>query len=359
VELFTAANLDDRRLTPRRYVDNPVARRSLSARLAAFQPRIVHLHNYYHHLSPGILAELEAYKRRRPVRVVMTAHDCHLICPDSGGTWFPAHSADRRPIDVDRLGRWWYLLSRSWDRRGLGHSCLKLVQHLWNYRLRDRRRVLDLVICPSRFLEGLCTRAGLPTTFLANPAPCKGRRTPRQAGPLRLVFAGRLEPEKGVNQLLETLPASFAGSFTIIGDGQDAEHCRATCRRRRLEKLVTFLGRLPRGRVLDIVAQAHVLVLPSLFLENNPMSVLEALALGTNVLVSDRGGAREVVEAAGVGYIFTPGDAVSLAERLTEITAAHRAGCLNRFDVGPFLEQRSESAYLRGLLGVYEGRSAA
>jgi glycosyltransferase involved in cell wall biosynthesis len=359
VDIFTAADLDDRRLTPRRYVDNPVARRSLATRLASFQPDIVHLHNYYHQLSPGILAELAAYKRGRAAQVVMTAHDCHLICPDSGGTWYPAGSGSRRPIDGQRLGRWSYLLSRSWDRRGLGHSCLKLAQHLWNYRVRDRRQVLDLVICPSRFLEGLCARAGLPTTFLANPAPAWPRLQRDRSGSLRLAFAGRLEPEKGVREFLEILPPGFAGTFTIVGDGQEAQPCRATCRRRGLERVVWFLGRLSRGRVQEILAQAHILVLPSLFLENNPMSLLEALAVGTNLLVSDRGGTRELIEATGVGYVFSPGDARSLAARLEEIARAHKEGSLNRFDASRFLEQRSEQAYLRGLLEVYEGRAAA
>jgi glycosyltransferase involved in cell wall biosynthesis len=359
VDVFTAADLADRRLTPRRYVDNPVARRGLAARLAKFRPEIIHLHNYYHHLSPGILAELEAYKVQRQARVVMTAHDFHLVCPDSGGTWYPGPSEPRRPIDTDRLWQWSYLLSRLWDRRGWGHSFLKLAQHLWNYRLRDRRHVLDQVICPSRFLEALCYQAGLPATFLANPAPALARLAHNRTGPLRLVFAGRLEPEKGVREFLDILPRSFAGSVLIVGEGRDAQRCRAICSRRRLEHVVTFLGRQTRGRVLEILAQAHVLILPSLFLENNPMSVLEALAVNANVLVSDRGAAREVVEATGVGYVFTPGNPRSLGRCLQEISEAHRNGTLNRFDVTRFLDQRSEQSYLQGLLGVYEGRAAA
>src|SRR5207253_3285398 len=75
VDTFTSTDLASPRRTPLRYVDNPLARRALAAKLRAFRPDIVHLHNYYHVLSPGILVALERYKKRNPLRVVMTAHD--------------------------------------------------------------------------------------------------------------------------------------------------------------------------------------------------------------------------------------------------------------------------------------------
>jgi glycosyltransferase involved in cell wall biosynthesis len=362
VEVFTSADLPNRRLTPRRYIANPIARRALAKRLADFRPDIVHLHNFYHRLSPGILAEVEAYKHnasgltpRRSVRVVMTAHDCHLVCPAAGGTWFRGWSVLRHPVAAERLRHWSYLLSRRWDHRSLGHSLLKLAQHIWNYRLKNRQGVLDMVICPSPFLQRLCAAAGQAAAVLPNPSPRAPRGPAERPGPLRLVFVGRLEPEKGVYDFLRILPANFPGTLTLIGDGSDADRCRAVCRRRGLEGNVFFLGRLPHARVLELLGRFHVLVLPSLFLESYGVCVVEALSAGTNVLVTDRGAPRDLVESSGVGHVFTPGDAASLAEQLTRIVQSHQAGTLNRFDVSAFLEARSEQAYLRGLLALYTG----
>jgi len=358
VDIFTSQDLPDRRLTPLRYVDNHIARRELAVRLTSFQPDVVHLHNYYHLLSPGILAELETYRQRRPVRIVMTAHDCHLVCPDAGGTWYRRHTM-RQPVDARRLRRWSYLFSRSWDQRGAGHSFMKLAQHMWNYRLRGRRRVLDVVICPSRFLADLCRTAGQAAVHIPNPAPrlaCPARSRPQK---LALVFVGRLAPEKGVCEFLEILPAAFDGTFTIIGDGSDTERCRATCRSRGLDSAVRFLGRLPHAQVLEQMGLFHVLVLPSLVLESYGACVIEALSAGTNVLVSDRGAPKEIVQISGIGHVFTPGDAVSLGKALAEIACQHRAGTLNDFDASAFLAQCSEQSYLEKLLAVYELRAAA
>jgi len=359
VETFTAVDLDDRRLTARRYVNNPVSRRELARRLESFWPDIVHLHNFYHLLSPGILSALADYKRRFAVRVVMTAHDYHLVCPNSGGTWFTVHSQRRQPVDPRRLRRWPYLLFRKWDHRGLHYSLLKLIQHIWHYRLGDRRNVIDVVISPSRFLQALFGQLGQNAIHLPPPAPPPYPRRQRPPDPLRLVFVGRVEPEKGLREFLELLPASFEGVFTIVGDGADMVRCRETLGRRGLEKRVTFLGRRPHNEVFDLIAQAHVLVLPSLVLESYAITVVEALAVGTNVLVSDRGAAIEIVQASGVGYLFRPGNADSLARQLERIVQCHREGNLNTFDVSEFLEQRGEPAYLRTLLHVYESKVAA
>lgn len=354
VELFTAQDLGKTRRTPWRYVDNRVARQALARRLEECQPAVVHLHNFYHCLSPGILATLAAYRRRRPVRVLMTAHDCHLFCPDAGGTWFPGwRGVQRQPVSATHLRHWSYLFSRRWDRRGPVHSFLKLAQHIWNYRWQQRRQVLDVVICPSPFLARWCAPWVRAAVVLPNPVAAVPRGPRQRPGSLRLVFVGRLEPEKGLAEFLEIFPADFPATLTVLGEGTALDRCRRVCQRRGLVDRVHFLGRLEHRRVLELLGHFHVLVLPSLFLESYGMCVVEALAAGTNVLVSDRGALSELVAASGVGYVFTPGKAESLAAQLERIRQSHAAGTLNAFEVSAFLAERSEAAYLRGLLRLY------
>ncbi|MBO0698515.1 MAG: glycosyltransferase family 4 protein [Zavarzinella sp.] len=354
---FTQADLADPKLTARRYLENRVARRALRRVLGEFRPGVIHLHNYYHVLSPGILAELDRYKRAAEARVVMYAHDFHLVCPNSGAMWFRRGAL--RLADFDRVRSWRYLLGRRWDHRGRAYSILKLLQHLWHYRLGgDRRRAIDLVICPSRFMQAAMHRSGRPTTHLPYPnPPFESRPATRPAG-LTLIFAGRIEPEKGLVQFLQIMPADFAGRFVVVGGGTDRAAAEEVALRRSLSDRVEFLGRRPHAETMTLIAGAHVLVLPSRWYENYPLSMLEALAVGTNLLVVDRGGMREIVEDAGAGCRFTPDDAASLSEQLAKIAAAHKAGTLNSFDVSTFLTNRSEAAYLDRLLRIYAGEPA-
>jgi glycosyltransferase involved in cell wall biosynthesis len=356
---FTSADLSDTKLTARRYLNNHVARASLAEKLHHFKPEVVHLHNYYHLLSPGILIELAKYRRTRPLRVVMTAHDYHLVCPNSGGNWFSLASQRFRAADGMRLGSRGYLLSRRWDVRGWAYSSLKLAQHVWNYRWRSAQGVIERVICPSRFLQTMLDPGRLPTCWLSYPAPPLRRNTEPRPGPLHLVFAGRVEPEKGLRRFLEIMPDSFAGIFTVIGDGSDLPACKATATQRGLAGRVTFLGRRPHAETMERIAKAHVLVLPSVFLENQPLCLLEALAAGTSVLTNDLGGMKEIVATTGVGELFRPHHPQSLADALTRIEALHRAGTLNAFDLSDFFAARSPRRYLDQLLAIYAtGRAA-
>ena len=354
---FTQADLPDPRLTPGRYLNNRVARRGLRKVLDQFAPDVVHLHNYYHVLSPGILSELAGYKQRAGVRVVMYAHDFHLVCPNSGATWFRGPRPEL--ANFGRTRSWAYLLTRRWDRRGWVYSTLKLAQHLWCYRTgKDRRRVIDLVLCPSRFMREAMDRSGRPTVHLPYPSPpAASARAARPAG-LTLIFAGRIEPEKGLVRFLEMLPGDFAGRLEVVGDGADRPAAEAVCRRRGLADRVEFLGRRPHAETTARIAAAHVLVLPSRWYENYPLSMLEALAVGTNLLVTDLGGMREIVVDACVGFRFAPDDPAGVADQLQRIADAHRGGRLNTFDASGFFDSRNETAYLDRLLRLYNGEPA-
>ncbi len=119
-----------------------------------------------------------------------------------------------------------------------------------------------------------------------------------------------------------------------------------------------FLGRRSHAEALAELARAHVLVLPSLFMESYGLVLIEALAAGTNVLASDRGACRELIEDAGAGYLFPPGDANNLAMQLVRIRQAHQAGTLNRFNVSHLLAARSDAAYVAALWQIYRDEVA-
>ena len=359
VETFTCADLPDPRRTPLRYLHNTMARRALAERLANFQPDVVHLHNWYHVLSPGILVALADHKNAHPMRVVMTAHDYHLACPNAGGCWFRRLTGQREPIapGSSSLGK---LLGRRWDERSEFHSLLKVAQHAWNYRWHDRQRVIDMVLCPSRFVQTMLAPTSLPTCWLPHPVPTLpvNRSQPTRGERLRFVFAGRIEPEKGLDEFLHLLPDGFDEELLIIGAGSDRARCEATGKARKWPLRIEFAGRLPHSETLARLAECHVLVQPSRVLETYGLTLIEALAVGTNLLVTDRGAAREIVDDSGIGFLFHVDDRASLVEQLARIRRQHADGSLNRFASGPFLAARSEAAFVDQLL-LHYGDAAA
>lgn len=359
VEVFTCEGLADQRRTALRYVENHQAKEALAAKLKSFQPQVVHLHNYYHALSPGILDTIQKYRQQRSLRIVMTAHDYHLICPNSGGSWFHWWTGRREPIAPGQSTSLAFLMSRRWDERTLGHSFLKLVQNVWNYRWHRRQDAIDLVICPSRFVQALVIPTGLPTCWLPHPvAPLPGK-WPARNGPLHFVFAGRIEPEKGLFEFLQNLPDDLDARLTVIGDGNDRTRCQAVCVGRRWRGQIEFVGRLSHGETIAQIAAAHVLVQPSRVLETYGLTLIEALSVGTNLLTADRGALREVVDDAGIGYLVDMDNPAALAEAIAAIHRRYADGSLNAFDLNAFLSARSGTRYLEGLFQCYRGELAS
>jgi glycosyltransferase involved in cell wall biosynthesis len=358
VDAFTSADLPRRRRTPLAYLHNHAACRALADKLDAFLPDVVHLHNYYHVLSPAILGVLAAAKSRRTLRVVMTTHDFHLVCPNAGGNWFRHGTGLHETIDSGSMPLP-SLLTRRWDQRGLAHSLLKLAQHWSSYRWHHHHQAIDLLICPSRFVQAMLAPTGLPSCWLPHPAPMVPSVPSRRPKWLSLVFAGRIEPEKGLHGFLRKVPVDYPATLTVIGAGSQMERCQDLCVRRGLAGRTDFVGRLSHAETLARIASCHVLVQPSHMLETYGLGLIEALTLGTNVLACDRGASPEIVADAGAGFVFDVRSRASLIAALEAIRHRHAAGTLNGFDLTAFLRQRGESAHIDALLRLYESRSHA
>jgi len=140
-----------------------------------------------------------------------------------------------------------------------------------------------------------------------------------------VLFAGRFEFMKGVECLIDAYHLAveeqpeFSADLVIAGDGT----LTAELRRRALAgpgaERISFLGSLPYPHTLRLIARAMMLVLPSRSSEGCPNVVLEAMALGTPVVVSDLPSLTELVTHGIDGSVFAVGDPRRLKERLREL----------------------------------------
>lgn len=146
--------------------------------------------------------------------------------------------------------------------------------------------------------------------------------------PVRFLFVGRLEKEKGTDVLLQAFEQILSdgtnAELTVVGSGS-------------LEQAVVDAGARTHGRimsvgqvpdVLPLYARADVLVLPSRS-ENAPLALLEGMAAGLPIVATETGAVGEVVRSARCGRVVVPGDPVSLVEALTAL-ARTDVSCRNR-----------------------------
>lgn len=141
---------------------------------------------------------------------------------------------------------------------------------------------------------------------------------------LRIAFLGTLAPHKAPHLLLEAfalLPAELRAraTLTLYGPKQHFPDYVAGLERRAAGLGAELPGVLARRDVPATLAATDVLVVPSVWYENSPLTIHEARAARTAVLVSDLGGMAELVEPGRTGWRFRTGDAGDLAQALARI----------------------------------------
>lgn len=128
-----------------------------------------------------------------------------------------------------------------------------------------------------------------------------------------VVFVGRLEEQKGVHVLLEA-SAELDEQLLVVGDG--TERASLEGRAAELEVDAEFVGEVPPNEVTDQLRRGKVFVLPSIRGEGLPNAMLEAMAVGLPVVVTDTGGVTDGVREGKTGYVVRPGSVEMLRDRI-------------------------------------------
>jgi glycosyltransferase involved in cell wall biosynthesis len=320
------------------------ARRKLRRLLEEVSPDVAHLHNVYHQLSLSILDEL----KRARVPVVMTLHDYKAVCPNY------------QLLAPDGLctrclgGAYWNAVAHRCIKGSYTGSAIAALEAYLN-RFRRQYDKVDLFVSPSQFLADMLYRAGFAServTVIPNAVAQElATKTTRERP--RFVFAGRLSEEKGLNVLLKaaSLLRSDA-SIVICGDGPLREHVERVV---TLEGLpVELKGFVPPSEARALIGTARALVLPSIWYENCPMSILEAAAKGTPTIGSRLGGVPELVVDRSTGLLVDRGDPVKLAEAIDEL--AEDAPFAQRLGEGALdliTQRHAPSDFLQRTLAAY------
>lgn len=344
---FSSSNDEERPITFVRAPHNRRASRRLERAIYDFRPDVIHIHNTWWTLSPTVITTAT-----KNAATVISLHNyrTHCIAGD-----FLRHGKPCTKCLGKRVAAQGVAFGCYRDNIALSAQAAitSTVLHR-NIRVAATAGRL-LITAPTKFSADLHARGGLPQSALrvvSNLLSVDDQGTRTGTHTLDFAYVGRLSHEKGVVDLLDLwsrardeVPELHSARLFIAGEGAALESPEEV-------PGVVMLGRLTRQEVLRLMARSLALFFPSICFENQPMTVLEAMAVGTPVIYN-RGGA--VDEVAGPGQpAFDLKSYDSFVDAIRLCLDPVRAARISNEGRERVAQRYSTEVVAKGWLAVYE-----
>lgn len=287
-------------LLPVTTVFNPRTYREIKKIIREEQIDIIHVHNTLNLISPAVY--YAARSCRKPV--VQTIHNFRLLCP--GAAFYrDGHICE----DCVQQGL----------QCAVKHSCyrnsrvqtLACVINIKFHRMTGIYRQIHY-ICLTEFNRGkLLQLPGLkPEQVYVKPNFALQRESKVLENGERedfFLYAGRLDPLKGVQPLLEAWirMGEQAPKLIMCGSGPLEDWCRETIEKHHLSS-VDFRGQTPWEEVQKLMEKARAMILPTQWYEGFPMTIVEAYSKGTPAIGPDMGNVGDLILEGRTGWKYNP-----------------------------------------------------
>jgi len=288
---------------------NRRAAREIRELIARVQPAVVHCTNTFPLLSPAVCHA--AHRAGAPV--VQALHNYRWLC---AGAYLMRDGAPCEDCLSRRIP--WPAIRHRCYRGSAAASAVVAGMQVMHRTLGNWINKVDAFFTLTEFARQRFIAGGFPADRMhvksnsVAPDPGMGRGDGNYA-----AFVGRLSAEKGVSTLLEAWRSNPSlPPLVIAGDGPLAEQVRLASAR---DARIQWRGRLPLDEVHRLVGDARVLVMPSVWYETFGRTIAEAFAAGTPVIASRLGAMAELVDEDRTGWLFTPGNARDLAEKVRRV----------------------------------------
>jgi glycosyltransferase involved in cell wall biosynthesis len=330
------ANLATRLAGVKDYIYNKNAYSSLCKLIKDYKPDIAHIHLFCGTLSSSILKALKTNN----VPIVQTVHDYRLLCPAN------AFLDSKNQICEKCINKSYYqcAIKKCVDGNLFFSTMVALEAYFRKYFINPLDYI-DHFIFVSRFSQlkhiEFDDRYAAKSSHLFNFTSIPDKY-PSSSKDGYFLYFGRLSKEKGLITLINAALKTKI-QLRIVGTGPIFNEILALSRE---NANIEVLGHQAGNALSDIITNASFILVPSEWYENNPMTVLEAYAIGKPVIGARIGGIPEIVSDGKTGFLFESRNTVDLeriilkAQNLSageygELSANARSFAQSYFSPGP------------------------
>lgn len=287
------------------------ARKKIRLVLDDFKPDVVHLNNFNYQLTPSIILEIARWRKGgHSCRIVFTAHDYQLVCPNhmlnnpnTGGN-----------CEKCLGGHFLNCIKGKCIDGSAAKSAIGTMEAVF-WKMNGVYKYIDTIICCSEFLK---TRMDSNPLFKKKTVAMHNfvDRVVQKSTVKKdyILYFGRFSREKGIDTLIKACNELSSIQFIFAGTGPLEREINDV----RNIKNVGF----QKGVALELlIREARFSICPSECYENCPFSVMESQMYGTPVLGADIGGIPELIEVGRTGELFESGNAAELKKKIKQLWA--------------------------------------
>jgi len=291
------------------YITRPLGSKEVKDKFSRlvdeFHPDVIHFSNIHSQLSP-VIAKIA---HKKGIKIVWTLHDYKMLCPRYDCL------RNEKACNLCYSGK----LPAIYYNCMKNNRCASILAYLeaikWN---RERlEKYTDAFICPSEFMKSQMLAGGFSEEklmVLPNFVSIRKNESINCKKEDYYCYIGRISEEKGIETLLQAAQ-QLPYPLKIAGKGPLFENIQS----RYANDKIKLLGYLNREEVKSLIEKARFSVVPSECYENNPLSGIESLYLGTPVLGANTGGIPELIEESRNGLLFESKNRDDLKNKIVEM----------------------------------------
>jgi len=307
------------------YIDEKVDK-SFEKKLEELKPDVVHFHHLIH-----LSTNLPKIAKKYNVPVVFTLHDFWFQCPMIKRVDLKNEMCDA--VDSQKC------VKCAKARSPFSYTILERIENIvFGNRdfdeIKKRKKALlkaikhcDLVIAPTKYLFEEFKKWGIPedkfvysadgidNTHFSDIVKTKSKN-------FRFAFIGAIIPEKGLHVLIDAYNKSGIQNslLHIFGDlNIDGEYAAKIQEKSVKNKRIIFRGTFLPEKIGKVFKDIDCLVMPSVWAENAPLVVKNAIIAKTPVIASDIPGIKDNIEDGKNGLLFEMGDSEELRDQMKKI----------------------------------------
>lgn len=271
------------------------ARKRIRKVLEKFNPDVIHLNNFNFQLTPSIILEIKKYEKQKnkKVRIVFTAHDYQLICPNH----MMVNGKTNENCEKCSTGEFINCVKGRCIHGSIAKSIIGTIEgYLWN--LIGVYKYIDVVICPSKFMENKISK----NKFLKNKTIVMHNFIDKinynyVKKENYVLYFGRFSKEKGIKTLIEVCKSLDYIQFVFAGAGPLESEISEVSN-------IKNVGFKKENELIDLISKARFSIYPSEWYENCPFSIMESQMYGTPVIGANIGGIPELIDDKITGELF-------------------------------------------------------